>query len=270
MSSDETATEKELPWKQDAPQVPRPSLFSLVSTEDEPVTAEAPSWVDNLSYSHLKDTGSPYASPEVTVVKAPPVERKVPIFEIFENLKKDCDDKKVEVTIPPPWSSSSEKAEELPIASPSIQAGDKSSNYLISNHMCAPPSYHVIIPAIPNQNGSLSQNSSDHNDAPKPLKSLPGSASAPDLPKHWQPIEPLTRERIHSESLLQELDIETEANHRVQSWLNGATAEDFDNDEFDGIIINPYVPDLDDQHSDNDADVSDFDDINDDDVKDDL
>lgn len=250
--------------------MPRPSLFSLVSTEDEPVTAEAPSWVDNLSYSHLKDTGSPYASPEVTVVKAPPIERKVPIFEIFQNLKTESDERKVEVTIPPPWSSCSEKTEELPIASPSIQTGDKSCNYLISNHTSAPPSYHVIIPAIPIHNGSLSQNSSDHTDTPKPLKSLPGSASAPDLPKHWQPIEPLTRERIHSESLLQELDIETEANHRVQSWLNGATADDFDNDDYDGIIINPYVPDLDDQFSDNDADVSDNDDFNDNDVKDDL
>jgi hypothetical protein len=93
-------------------------LYSLVSTEDEPVTAEAPSWVDNLSYNHLKDTGSPYASPEVTIIKAPPVEKKVAIFEIFANLI-NTDEKKNEVTIPPPWSHCSEKMEELPIASPS-------------------------------------------------------------------------------------------------------------------------------------------------------
>lgn len=268
VSSDETATEKELPWKQEASQVPRPSLFSLVSTEDEPVTSEAPSWVDNLSYSHLKDSGSPYASPEVTIIKAPPVERKIPIFEIFPNLNHEKDEKKPEVTIPPPWSQFSENTEEMPISSPSIQSGDKSCNYLISNHTSAPPSYHVIIPSIPILNGSISQNSSDHNDH-KPLKSLPGSASAPDLPKHWQPLEPLSRDRIHSESLLQELDSESEANNRIHSWLTGATADEYDNEEFDGIIINPYVPDLD-IDNDNDADVSDIDDNNDNDDNNDL
>ena len=263
LSSDETATEKELPWKWEASNVPRPSLYSLVSTEDEPVTAEAPSWVDNLSYNHLKDTGSPYASPEVTIIKAPPVEKKVAIFEIFANLI-NTDEKKNEVTIPPPWSHCSEKMEELPIASPSIQSGDKSCNYLLSNHTSAPPSHHVIIPSIPTHNGSISQNSSDHNEMQKPLKTLPGSASAPDLPKHWQPLEILSRNRIHSESLLQELDIESEANNRIHNWLNGATADNHDNEEYDGIIINPYVPDLDiDLQSDNDADVSDIDDNDD-------
>lgn len=258
-SSDETATEKELPWKYEASNVPRPSLLSLVSTEDEPVTAEAPSWVDNLSYSHLKDTGSPYASPEVTIIKAPPIEKKIPIFEIFSRLKEE---KKNEVTIPPPWSFSSEKAEELPIASPCIQGGDKTCNYLLSNHTSAPPTYHVIIPSIPAHDGSISQNSSEHGELPKPLKTLPGSASAPDLPKHWQPIEVLSRDRIYSESLLQELDNESEANSRVQSWLNGATADDFDNEEeYDGIYFGPYVPNLDiDLHSDNDADISDIED----------
>jgi hypothetical protein len=216
-----------------------------------------------LSYNHLKDTGSPYASPEVTIIKAPPVEKKVPIFEIFANLI-NTDEKKNEVTIPPPWSHCSEKMEELPIASPSIQSGDKSCNYLLSNHTSAPPSHHVIIPSIPTHNGSISQNSSDHNEMQKPLKTLPGSASAPDLPKHWQPLEILSRDRIHSESLLQELDIESEANNRIHNWLNGATADNHDNEEFDGIIINPYVPDLDiDLQSDNDADVSDIDDNDD-------
>lgn len=97
--------------------------------------------------------------------------------------------------------------------------------------------------------GSVSQSHSDDGETPKQLRSLPGSASAPDLPKHFQLIEPMTKSRLHSESMLEDLDFHDQAVSRVNEWLSATISEE------DGIVIPIHVP-TPELSSDNDADCS--------------
>ncbi|OWF55240.1 Na(+)/H(+) exchanger beta-like [Mizuhopecten yessoensis] len=238
-----TATELELPWKRLLSQEPIPSMSSRVSSCEEPLHAEAPSWVNNLSYNHLLASGSPYASPEVTFV---PVikETKVSIYTVFPPAPSNEGG-----LMPPPWSTHSECSQEGDAPLTSINTchpGDKSNNYLLSNHMSPPPSHHIIIPTIQHLDGSVSRGQISEEGEHKPLRSLPGSASAPDLPKHWTHFNP--KGRLHSESVLEEAKLQEQLQSRVQEWLYTT------NDNNDGIIIDLVSQGTPDNLSDNDAD----------------
>ncbi|XP_060074535.1 sodium/hydrogen exchanger 3-like [Ylistrum balloti] len=238
-----TATELELPWKRLLSQDPIPSS-SHVSSCEEPLTAEAPTWVNNLSYNHLLASGSPYASPEVTVIPCPK-ETKVPVYSVFP----PAPSAEGGGLMPPPWSTHSEgsQEEDAPVSSVNMcRPGDKSNNYLLSNHTSPPPSHHIIIPTIHHQDGSISRGQINEEADNKPLRSLPGSASAPDLPKHWTHINP--KGRLHSESVLEEARLQEQLQSRVQEWLCA------NNSNNDGIIINLMDQGTPDNVSDNDAD----------------
>lgn len=243
----ETAAETVLPWKQQV-QDPLLAVVSVNLPNDSPQMAEAPSWVNNLSYNHLKETGSPYASPEVTIMpKTPEV---VPsLFSIFpESQKVVKSDSNVDIPLPPPWASHTAE-EEIPITSPpQIQTGDKSNDYLENPHNCLPPSHHVIIPAVKNTHSQEHAECADM----KALRTLPGVASSPDLPQHWQPIQknPALKPRLHSESMLEELAFQDEVRLRINEWLQSGTPRpDADANESRTPVI----------FSDNEIDVSDND-----------
>ncbi|KAK3085401.1 hypothetical protein FSP39_002795 [Pinctada imbricata] len=253
-----TAVESVLPWKTSY-QDNVPLTVSLGCDMNEPVPAQAPSWVHNLEYSHLKESGSPYASPEITLV-ATKKETHTSIFDLFktdafESLLNEKTQKVEEEpsqcyvpVLPPPWSIHSSEDIDQPISSPSICVhGDKDS-ILLSNHTSTPPSHHVILPTMHFTEGSLSHEHSDDSEMAKPLKSLPGSASAPDLPKHFQVM---TKERLYSSSMIEDLEFHHQAISRVQEWLST-------HDEDSGIVLPMRVP-TPDLLSDNDADVSDND-----------
>ena len=262
-----TAAESVFPWR-NFPRDPIPFSQSLAFSDDSaPIVAEAPTWVNNLSYSHLKESGSPYASPEVTLI---PVARHnhASVFDIFktEDQIERCLDACVEKlntaleetdsrshnsgdTLPLPWSHHNDTLEDLPVPSIKDVFGVK-NNLLLSNHSAPPPSHHVILPTVHfSGEGSISQSHSDEGETPKPLKSLPGSASAPDLPKHFQLIEPMTKSRLHSESMLEDLDFHDQAVSRVNEWLSTTISEEA------GIVIPIHVP-TPELSSDNDADCS--------------
>ncbi|KAJ8303376.1 hypothetical protein KUTeg_019772 [Tegillarca granosa] len=221
-----TATETELPWKTRLSEDQALQISScLLITSDEPCTAEAPTWVDNLSYNHLKESLSPYASPEVTVI-AVKENIKTPVFDLFPKQNGNND-----VALPVPWSKESIDSngkDDEPVSSLAVlnRSGDKSDQYLQSNHMLRPPSYHVIIPTP--DSGSVSQDFDD--EFHKPLRTLPGSASAPDLPKHRQLLEHFTRDQLHTESFLQELNFQEEVSNRVQDWLESSGSCDVNGD----------------------------------------
>ncbi|XP_069112567.1 probable Na(+)/H(+) antiporter nhx-9 [Argopecten irradians] len=238
-----TATELELPWKRRQSQEPIP-LTSQLSSSEEPLTAEAPTWVNNLSYNHLLASGSPYASPEVTVIPIPK-ETKVPVYNIFPPAPSNENSS----LMPPPWSTHSECSQEddAPVTSVNMcNTGDKSNNYLLSNHTSPPPSHHIIIPTIHHFDGSVSQEQVCEEGDKKPLRSLPGSASAPDLPKHWTHFN--NKGRLHSESVLEEARLQEQLQSRVQEWLCA------NNSNNDGIIINLMDHGTPENVSDNDAD----------------
>ena len=254
-----SAAEAFLPWKTYSQQEPITFTDSLCCDSNEPVPAQAPTWVNNLSYNHLKESGSPYASPEVTLI-AEKKEKHVSVFDLFKTdaldsfikEKRQEDAQKCAVNyapvLPPPWSIHSNEDHDQPITSPSVyDSGDK-NNLLLSNHTATPPSHHIILPTVHQYtDGSVSHEHSDDNDSAKPLKSLPGSASAPDLPKHFQVIEPMAKDRMWSASVLEDLEFHEQAISRVKEWLT--TNED------SGIVLHPVpTPEL---LSDNDADVSD-------------
>ncbi|XP_033755741.1 uncharacterized protein LOC117338494 [Pecten maximus] len=238
-----TATELELPWKRLLSQEPIPSSSHLSACE-EPLPAEAPTWVNNLSYNHLLASGSPYASPEVTVIPITK-ETKVPVYAVFPPAP--CNEGSG--LMPPPWSTHSECSQEddAPLTSVNTcHPGDKSNNYLLSNHTSPPPSHHIIIPTIHHLDGSVSRGQVCEEGDNKPLRSLPGSASAPDLPKHWTHFNP--KGRLHSESVLEEAKLQEQLQSRVQEWLCT------NNSNNDGIIINLIGHGTPDIVSDNDAD----------------
>ncbi|XP_062610042.1 sodium/hydrogen exchanger 3-like [Saccostrea cucullata] len=261
-----TAAESVFPWKK-FPRDPIPFSSSLAYSDDSaPIVAEAPTWVNNLSYSHLKESGSPYASPEVTLI---PEHRQnhTSIFDLFKrddpiekcldacvaklNSALDETDSKSHAsgdTIPPPWSHHGEDADNIPVPSMKETYGVK-NNLLLSNHTLPPPSHHVILPTVHFSEDSITQSHSDDGEVHKPLKSLPGSASAPDLPKHFQVIEPMTKSRLHSESMLEDLDFHDQAVSRVNEWLSATISEEA------GIVIPIHVP-TPELSSDNDADCS--------------
>lgn len=261
-----TAAESVFPWK-NFPRDPIPFSTSLVYSDDSaPVVAEAPTWVNNLSYSHLKESGSPYASPEVTLI---PETRQhhASVFDVFKgydsvekcldacvaklNSSVDETDSKSHNcggTLPPPWNHCGDNAEDLPVPSIMDTCGVK-NNILLSNHSATPPSHHVILPTVHFSEGSITQSHSDEGETHKPLKSLPGSASAPDLPKHFQVIEPMTKSRLHSESMLEDLDFHDQAVSRVNEWLSATLSDEA------GIVIPIHIP-TPELSSDNDADCS--------------
>lgn len=214
----------------------------IVSSCEEPVMAEAPMWVNNLSYNHLLDTGSPYTSPEVTIIPTHK-DTKVPVYAVFPPPPGTEDG-----MIPPPWSthSNGSPGDGAPVTSVSMcHPGDKSDNYLVSNHTSPPPSHHVIIPTIQHHE-VLHKNVSDSGELHKALRTLPGSASAPDLPKHWTHIN--SKGRLHSESLLEEAKLQEQLENRVQEWLCTHTEDD------GGIVLNVFEHGTPEVLSDNDAD----------------
>lgn len=261
-----TAAESFFPWR-NFPRDPIPFSTSLAYSDDSaPVVAEAPTWVNNLSYSHLKESGSPYASPEMTLI---PVSRHMhtSVFDVFktdqigkcldacvaklQTALDETDSKSHQSgdTLPPPWSHHNDSVDDLPVPSMIDNFGVK-NKLLMSNHTAPPPSHHVILPTVHfSGEGSVSQSHSDDGETPRQLKSLPGSASAPDLPKHFQLIEPMTKSRLHSESMLEDLDFHDQAVSRVNEWLSATISEE------DGIVIPIHVP-TPELSSDNDADCS--------------
>lgn len=131
-----------------------PSSVSLSLPDDEnPLMSEAPSWADNLAYSHLTETGSPYQSPQTTITAKPACTAPRPVFDIFPPNSPQHSESAVS-SIPPPWSfkdSNTDNVDDEPIPSQSVvgcDSGDKASCFLVSSHDLVPPSYHSCLQPI--------------------------------------------------------------------------------------------------------------------------
>ncbi|XP_067651622.1 probable Na(+)/H(+) antiporter nhx-9 [Haliotis asinina] len=234
---EETAVERTLPWKRISTDDIVPSLTTLIMADDEkPLMSEAPSWVSNPSYHNLLESGSPYVSPQTTLT-APPEQTHTPsVFEIFQaNVCQKVEAKgespvvaAADIKTPNPWDLG---GEEEPIASPiSIQNGDKTNNLLHSAHSVFPPPHHVIIPG--------------HLHRPPQIRkslSLPGKASSPQSPKHWQPIE-MQDGNVYrkcpseAEIIFDEVAYQQDVKSRVSEWLQHT--DDSEPEEYDGIQVN--------------------------------
>ncbi|KAK6185035.1 hypothetical protein SNE40_007360 [Patella caerulea] len=210
----ETEVEWSLPWKRQVTNDPLPSATSLdMPDDDRPLFSPLPSWACNPSYHHLKDSGSPYVSPETTITAPPPVNNQPSVFEVFQTVNDDQKDKTD--NIPPPWKENNEI--EPVTALPSNAMSDKANHNLHSFHddKCIPSSHSVIIP------------SDTDDDLPK-SSNLPGSTSNL-VPKHWQPIEmqsiPRKRSMLEAEALMDEYAFQQEVSNRVQKWLESSNSD---------------------------------------------
>ncbi|XP_052816084.1 probable Na(+)/H(+) antiporter nhx-9 isoform X2 [Mya arenaria] len=230
-----------LPWQEISDPSPTHHLAHSIPN-DEPVIAHVPSWVNNLSYSHITETGSPYVSPQTTVIPIPVNEHKN-LFTLFPELNgkgssdENNDDSQKEnenqvtcsdnFNFPTPWGTVSE---DNPIVSymPN-ENGTRTDNYLHSAHNeQAPDHHHVIIPTNEYLQIESSNSSCKHN------SHLTEVASAPDL-KHWRPIAKSSRsylsesDRMQSDTMLSEMAFIDSVKGRIQDWLKVAT-DDEDND----------------------------------------
>lgn len=205
---------------------------------NEPVVAHVPTWVNNLSYSHITETGSPYVSPQTTIIPKQNDYHKT-VYSIFSlNPDNDNDSSKQNGVnssdyFPTPWGNQSH--EDFPVVSPMvIETGARSDDLLHSSRTDrAPEHHHVIVPTIELINSS---NSSEKN-----VAHLTAVASAPDF-QHWKPLQ---KDRVsnmdrHNESdtMLTELAFVEGVKSRVQEWLKQANDEeenDADEEDVDTI-----------------------------------
>lgn len=192
----ETLAETSLPWRRQTSLPPvSSSVCSSLPDDENPLMSEAPSWADNLAYSHLTETGSPYSSPQNTITCKPSEAFHRPVFELFPPHSPQPSN--AVSSIPPPWTvknKTEERQEDEPLPSQSVtgsDAGDKASCLLISSHDLVPPSYHSCLqPAV---NGLDSFNSRRHSDVGSPihfqLMQKPETLSVGDLESQLIGIE---------------------------------------------------------------------------------
>lgn len=173
MGKAETLAETSLPWRRQTSLPPvSSSVCSSLPDDENPLMSEAPSWADNLAYSHLTETGSPYHSPQNTITGRPAEASHRPVFELFPPCSpQPCSN--AASSIPPPWSVKDRNAgrqDDEPLPSQSVtgsDAGDKASCLLISSHDLVPPSYHSCLQ--PTLNGLDSFSSRRHSDVGSPI-----------------------------------------------------------------------------------------------------
>jgi len=243
---DEPLSSKVLPWQELTD--PSPTHLANSIPSDEPVIAHVPSWVNNLSYSHITETGSPYVSPQTTVIPQP-VSHHKNVFSLFPEINgygngfdspnrsnnsdtEENQDIDIFVTksdnFPMPWETVSE---DCPIVSHMAhENGTRTDDFLHSNHNeQAPDHHHVIIPTNEYLQIESSNSSGKHNHGTH----LTEVASAPDF-HHWRPIAKSSRsllecEHIQSDTMLSEMAFVDSVKGRIQDWLKSAT-DDEDND----------------------------------------
>ena len=217
----ERLAETPLPWN-DTSVEPSPTHLSDNIPNNEPVIAHVPSWVNNLSYSHITETGSPYVSPQTTLI-AKREDTHKPVFSLFaETEQKSQPLKSVHANFPAPWSDT--LSGDCPQVSPMVtESGERSCDYLNSDHMTAAPEHHhVILPS----SQLLDEKEGSHKNLPHTLSEV---ASAPDI-LHWQPIKKSSAfhsnfHRLQSETVLSELAFQEKVKNRVQQWLSNADSE---------------------------------------------
>ncbi|CAE1250601.1 SLC9A3 [Acanthosepion pharaonis] len=244
IETEQTLAETTLPWKRQSTREPIFAAMSLNVVEDEPQAAEAPSWINNLLYHRLRDSGSPYMSPEDTLTLVQNTVSRPSIFSVFPAEKKpeevevkEKDSTSVttagrllppplaaevepeSISLPPPWESHN-SAEYEPLTSPhatNTNIGDKVCS-TESMHRLLPPTHHIIIPLTP---GNTNESISDLESAAAIDRvALRSPASAPNFPTHWQMLLPALRDRRHSTSLTEEQAYEEDCLQRVQNWLD--------------------------------------------------
>ncbi|CAG5124808.1 unnamed protein product, partial [Candidula unifasciata] len=223
---EETLAESTLPWRRQFSLPPVPSSLSLSLPDDEnPLMSEAPSWADNLAYSHLTETGSPYNSPQNTITAKPPVTQPRAVFDIFPSSSPPHSDSPVS-SIPPPWSLKNcvpDHHDQEPLPSQAIagrDSGDKASCFLVSSHDLVPPSYHSCIQ--PASRGLEVATLRRHSEVSSPT--------------HFQIVEkPQTISVAALESQL--IGIEEDYHHgmkeRVSQWLASSSHEGSDIEDVD-------------------------------------
>ena len=224
---EETMAQKILPWMENSDD-PSPTHLADSIPNNEPVIAHVPTWVNNLSYSHITETGSPYVSPQTTVIPYPTDNHK-PIFSLFPPKEPDPPDDEIDNTLqssdyfPAPWAHNGiAENDECPQVSHMLseKTGERSGDYLHSTHTeKAPEHHHVIIPT--NQGSDHSSNV--HNNT-----HLSEVASAPDI-HHWKPLaKNLYTEltRLQSDSMLEEMAYQEGVKNRVQDWLRRTSVDD--------------------------------------------
>ena len=212
-----------LPWK-DTSVEPSPTHLSDNIPNNEPVIAHVPSWVNNLSYSHITETGSPYVSPQATLIPKREDTHK-PVFSLFSEIEQKLEPlQSVHETFPTPWADDIEG--DCPRVSPMVtESGERSCDYLNSDHMttAAADHHHVILPT----NQLLDEKEgSTHKNHPHTLSEV---ASAPDI-QHWKPIKKSIGyhnhfNRLQSDTLLSELAFQEKVKNRVQQWLTNADSD---------------------------------------------
>ncbi|XP_029641618.1 uncharacterized protein LOC115216422 isoform X2 [Octopus sinensis] len=231
----QTLAETSLPWKRQSVQEPLAGRLVMNVGEDEPQAAEFPSWVNNFLYHRLKETGSPYLSPEDTLTMGQNNLARPSIFSVFPNKQSHeeeaakspflpahsaaAEQESQQVSLPPPWESHN-GTECEPLTSPhatNTNIGDKVCS-TESMHRLQPPTHHIIIPLTPgNTNESISDLESA---AAVDRAALRSPASAPNFSTHWQMLHPNLRDRRHSTSLTEEQVYEEDCLQRVQNWLD--------------------------------------------------
>lgn len=251
-SADDIVNNHNLPWQDNLD--PSPTHLADSIPNNEPVIAHVPSWVNNLSYSHITETGSPYVSPQTTVIP-PKSDYHKTVYSLFsQNNDEDENDTNVQngvnssEYIPPPWGESI--SDDCPQVSPmAMESAIRSEELLQSSHMeQAPDHHHVIVPS----NHHLyidSSTSSKHGGA-----HLTEVASAPDF-QHWKPISKGMfiddTMRLQSDTMLTEMAFQEGVKSRVQEWLKQANDDeendaDEEDEDGDGGFTNKGVDSSDD------------------------
>nr|QDG10126.1 sodium/hydrogen exchanger 3-like protein [Sinonovacula constricta] len=257
---EETMAEKSLPWRDNSVVIPSPTHLVDSIPNDEPVIAQVPTWVNNLSYSHITETGSPYTSPQVTIIPQTKSKHNT-VYSLFEPLPENekYGNNKTEAAkswnpsdyFPIPWGHNGD-LEECPQVSPMVtENSERSCDMLHSTHTeQAPDHHHVIIPTnhhfhIDSENGSSC--TTPH---------LTEVASAPDF-HHWKALKKASMNeglhRLQSDTMLIEMAFQEGVKNRVQEWLklasdeeaNDADDDDDDNDDDDDDDENDFVVNVD-------------------------
>ena len=242
--ADEILNNSNLPWEDNLD--PSPTHLADSIPNNEPVIAHVPSWVNNLSYSHITETGSPYLSPQTTIIPQKTDYHKT-VYSLFaeafnkDNNNTDNTDATVQNVnsseyFPTPWGES--VSEDCPQLSPmAMESAVRSEELLQSAHMeQAPDHHHVIIPTTHH----LYDSSNSSTKQGRGGGHLTEVASAPDF-NHWRPISKGSfmdsSMRLQSDTMLTEMAFAEGVKSRVQEWLKLANDEeenDADEEDEDG------------------------------------
>lgn len=249
--SNDIVNNSSLPWQDNLD--PSPTHLADSIPNNEPVIAHVPSWVNNLSYSHITETGSPYVSPQTTVIPQKSDYHKT-VYSLFSdalvnnNVESNTTDANDNVQngvnsseyFPPPWGDS--VSEDCPQLSPmTMEAAIRSEELLHSAHMeQAPEHHHVIIPSNHHLFIDSSNSSTKHGGGGGHLTEV---ASAPDF-QHWRPIRKGSfmdeSSRLQSDTMLTEMAFQEGVKSRVQEWLKMANDDeenDADEEDEDGSDV---------------------------------